>query len=31
MAQQVTNSTSIYEGTGSIPGLTKWIKAPALP
>ena len=26
VAQQVKNSLSIHEGTGSIPGLTQWVK-----
>ena len=29
MAQQVKNPTSILEDSGSIPGLTQWIKDPA--
>ena len=30
MAQQVKNPTSIHEDVGLNPGLTQWIKDPAL-
>ena len=30
MAHQVNNPTSIPEDVGSIPGLARWVKAPAL-
>ena len=30
MIQRVKNPTSIHEGVGSIPGLTPWVKDPAL-
>jgi len=31
MVQQLTNSTSIHEDEGLVPGLTQWVKDPVLP
>ena len=31
MAPLVKNPTRLYEGAGLIPGLTGWVKDPALP
>ena len=31
VVQQVKNLASIHEDVGSIPGLTQWVKNPALP
>ena len=30
VAQRLVNPTSLYEDTGSIPGLTQWVKDPML-
>ena len=31
VAQPVKNPTSIHDASGSTPGLTQWVKDPALP
>ena len=31
VAQQITNTTRNHEVSGSIPGLTQWVKDPVLP
>ena len=31
MAQQLTNPARFFEDVGLIPGLTQWVKDPALP
>ena len=30
MAQRLTNPTRVQEDVGSIPGLTQWVRTPAL-